>query len=252
MTELEIHPELKQLIDDLTPDNYEVFHVSELQDFGFRTVTFKHVLGDYQVVTSVRLGCDLGKVRESIQRAVENGNRDAIRSKDWYEFRNQFNTPDGSSLVFEKDHGLYLSFSHLVTYLLIKCNDWRGLTKADVDSAIERFKRELEQAKQDAIEREAAWLLSAKNDSLGELNNNEFLLFAGHCYYPHGGAEDFRLRGTVEECKAFFENRSDEIAGRGYVDNWGQIVDPVTLKIGLYGLNDKGRITWSKNDPNDD
>lgn len=55
-----------------------------------------------------------------------------------------------------------------------------------------------------------------------------FLLFAGHCHYPQGGVSD--LQGTFaseqEAIDAF-----GAYDGGSYIDHWGQIVDPVTMKV---------------------
>lgn len=53
-----------------------------------------------------------------------------------------------------------------------------------------------------------------------------FLLFAGEQYYPRGGAEDFQIRGTIEECKAQFESHCED---EGW--QWAHIADPNTLEI---------------------
>ena len=64
------------------------------------------------------------------------------------------------------------------------------------------------------------------------LHREQYILFAGHCYYADGGAEDFRgFYISIEAAKQDFVARADEIRGDSYVDNWGQIVDRVTMQI---------------------
>lgn len=78
----------------------------------------------------------------------------------------------------------------------------------------------------------------------------EYLLFAGHRYYPAGGADDFRFRGAIDECKAWFATHPKEIADTAYIDNWGQIVDPHTMKVIWIGQQSQkqdrspGEISW--------
>jgi hypothetical protein len=73
-------------------------------------------------------------------------------------------------------------------------------------------------------------------------------LFAGHHYYPRGGADDFRCFGSSEEelKRIYAENaaawsRDDG----GYPDPWGQIVDLRTMKV----LSQTDGVNW--NSPND-
>lgn len=83
----------------------------------------------------------------------------------------------------------------------------------------------------------------------------EYLLFAGHRYYPRGGMKDLCFRGTQDECKKYFLLHAGDIAHESYIDNWGQIVDMSTLEIIAYGALDHalGTITeagvprWVKN-----
>lgn len=63
----------------------------------------------------------------------------------------------------------------------------------------------------------------------------EYLLFAGHHYYPHGGIDDLQARGDIEYLKAYFLEHAAEIANESYIDNWGQIVDAITLRCVLVG-----------------
>lgn len=59
-------------------------------------------------------------------------------------------------------------------------------------------------------------------------------LFAGHHYYPEGGANDFRAFGeTVDELKEMYKRNGAKWskAVGTYSDPWGQIVDMETMKI---------------------
>jgi len=61
-------------------------------------------------------------------------------------------------------------------------------------------------------------------------------LFSGHCYYPEGGAEDFRAWGSIEELKELYAANADKWskdAAGTYADPWGQIVDMETMTIML-------------------
>jgi len=57
----------------------------------------------------------------------------------------------------------------------------------------------------------------------------EFVLFAGQCYYPMGGMDDIVFKGSMVECRDYF--KAHYIKEEGYVDVWGQIVDPATFRI---------------------
>lgn len=59
----------------------------------------------------------------------------------------------------------------------------------------------------------------------------DYLLFAGHRYYPNGGFNDYKMRGTIEECKEYFKKEYKKISNNSYIDNWAQIVDSETLKV---------------------
>lgn len=62
------------------------------------------------------------------------------------------------------------------------------------------------------------------------------LLFAGHNYYPKGGIDDLVSSGTVDELKDYFQKNSKKIASAsGYINNWGQIVNPETMLCVLWG-----------------
>ena len=59
-----------------------------------------------------------------------------------------------------------------------------------------------------------------------------FILFAGHCYYPFGGADDFRgFYDTIEAAQKAFIDKKQEICGDKNFDNWGQIVDKDTMDV---------------------
>jgi hypothetical protein len=251
----EVHPELLQMIETLTPEGYVVSSVGKMRDFGIRDVTFKHVLGDHKFFIPIRLGCNILKLQDSMQETIEKGNRDAIKNKDWYEFRNQFDIPEDASLRFDER---VLSLRKLYSrHPLLECEDWRGLDEAQIQIIHNRLKR-IKQEELDCVEQERQRVAKQHLESLalddkdfGLDESKEYLLFAGHRYYPQRGVEDLHLRGNFKECKVFFREEEREIA-KSYVDNWGQIVDPVTLEIVLYGLNREGRITWSKKDLDDD
>jgi hypothetical protein len=59
----------------------------------------------------------------------------------------------------------------------------------------------------------------------------KYLLFAGHAYYPEGGASDYQMTGTILECKKWFFEHAEEIASFQGIDNWAQIAECETLKI---------------------
>lgn len=72
------------------------------------------------------------------------------------------------------------------------------------------------------------------------MENDTYALFAGHNYYPCGGAEDFRAFGSLDELKALFAEKADEwsLGAGGYPDAWGHIADARTMKVVLvYGRN---------------
>lgn len=98
-----------------------------------------------------------------------------------------------------------------------------------------------------------------------------YLLFAGVPYYPHGGARDFKTKGTLEECKAWFEdpaNRMPKSEWQSPKEMWCDIVDAETMQIVVIGegtikgsvLNDEpvslGPVKWRtpdwRDDPEDD
>lgn len=86
---------------------------------------------------------------------------------------------------------------------------------------------------------------------------DRYYLFAGHRHYPNGGALDYRMSGTMEECKGWFAANAREIADGNYIDNWGQIVDPQTMAVVLYGeqvyspggYDEPSPAVWSAQDP---
>ena len=88
----------------------------------------------------------------------------------------------------------------------------------------------------------------------------KYLLFAGHNYYPDGGARDlFCQANSVEELKDVFLNEWDTIRGGSYIDNWGHIVEKESMKIILYGRLESAQGThstpgvpvWTEKDPFD-
>lgn len=64
----------------------------------------------------------------------------------------------------------------------------------------------------------------------------EYLLFAGHCYYPKGGMDDLVATGTIEELKEYFLVNARDIAAGSYVHNWAEIVETKTLRVVLKGM----------------
>ena len=57
------------------------------------------------------------------------------------------------------------------------------------------------------------------------------ILFAGDNYYPSGGIGDFVMCGTEQECLAKYQQMAMmNLEGRMIACNWGQIVDPATMK----------------------
>lgn len=71
-----------------------------------------------------------------------------------------------------------------------------------------------------------------------------YLLFAGHNYYPRGGAEDFRAFGdSIEELQELYTKSADawsRLEG-SYPNPWGQIVETSTMEIVLW---DRGKKGW--------
>jgi hypothetical protein len=64
-------------------------------------------------------------------------------------------------------------------------------------------------------------------------STTKFALFAGHPYYPEGGASDFRAFGTVDELKELYAAKADEWSRErgGYEEPWGQIVNVTTMTV---------------------
>ena len=76
--------------------------------------------------------------------------------------------------------------------------------------------------------------------------SNRLGLFAGHYYYPSGGAEDFRAFADNEELlKQLYADNADKWSRDegSYPDPWGQIVDMGTMEILLVNYNRGG---WDK------
>ena len=61
----------------------------------------------------------------------------------------------------------------------------------------------------------------------------KYALFAGHRYYPGGGACDFRAFGTIDELKELYKSKADKwsMDSGSYPDPWGQIVDVETMTV---------------------
>ncbi len=60
-------------------------------------------------------------------------------------------------------------------------------------------------------------------------------LFMGSRYYPEGGALDYKMRGTEEECKEHFK---EACRNTGLHSSWAQIVDPESFKVIQFGFQD--------------
>lgn len=74
-----------------------------------------------------------------------------------------------------------------------------------------------------------------------------YLLFAGHHYYPNGGMSDLQARGdTPAHLMRHFKSNAKGIAGASYIDNWGQIVDTMTMKVvfAVDGWDGEGEPDW--------
>lgn len=69
------------------------------------------------------------------------------------------------------------------------------------------------------------------------------LLFGGNNYYPEGGASDFLMRGSIDECKEYFEKNIIKIVG---ANSWGQIVDPESMQILEEGYFKHNAGAWDK------
>jgi hypothetical protein len=56
-------------------------------------------------------------------------------------------------------------------------------------------------------------------------------LFAGEWYYPSGGIGDFVMSGTEQECLTKYQEMAMMcLKGCNVACNWGQIIDPYTMK----------------------
>lgn len=67
-----------------------------------------------------------------------------------------------------------------------------------------------------------------------KIMENNYILFAGHNYYPEGGSLDFRAFGkTIDELKELFKKNRLEYGkcpGGGSPDPWGVIAEAKTMK----------------------
>lgn len=63
----------------------------------------------------------------------------------------------------------------------------------------------------------------------------QYALFAGHCFYPSGGASDLRAIGTISELKQMYAKSANKWSKEigGYPDPWGHIASLPSLKIVL-------------------
>jgi hypothetical protein len=73
------------------------------------------------------------------------------------------------------------------------------------------------------------------NDNPTPSSEEVYALFAGHCYYPSGGASDFRAFGTIDQLKELYAKYSKAWAvNKGdYDDPWGEIAKKETMTIVL-------------------
>ncbi len=56
-------------------------------------------------------------------------------------------------------------------------------------------------------------------------------LFVGESYYALGGISDFVMSGTEQECLTKYQEMAMmKLQGLNIACNWGQIVDPFTMK----------------------
>ncbi len=68
----------------------------------------------------------------------------------------------------------------------------------------------------------------------------KYLLFAGHVYYPQGGASDFQLAANeIEPLKEYFANNL-KVISRSYIQHWAEIVEAETMKVIERGRADEG------------
>jgi hypothetical protein len=79
-----------------------------------------------------------------------------------------------------------------------------------------------------------------EKDLVGIASTDLFCLFAGGCYYPMGGAYDFRGFGTVDDLKALYAENNK---GWDY-DPWGHICEHATMKIVLEADHRSDGIHW--------
>ncbi len=68
-----------------------------------------------------------------------------------------------------------------------------------------------------------------------------YALFAGHRYYPEGGASDFRGFGSIESLKELFDKNIDIWTSKtSYTGtHWGEIAEKETLEIVLSKIDDE-------------
>lgn len=61
-----------------------------------------------------------------------------------------------------------------------------------------------------------------------------YALFSGHCYYPWGGAGDFRGWGSIEDLKEIYANNAGEWSMESptsHPESWGQIAHRETMIV---------------------
>lgn len=79
--------------------------------------------------------------------------------------------------------------------------------------------------------------------------SNQYMLFTGQRFYPKGGMEDFRMKGTMQECLNYKDPEFEPLWGTASDEpEWGQIADAETLKVVLVGeqLNYEGPLVWKE------
>jgi len=64
------------------------------------------------------------------------------------------------------------------------------------------------------------------------VNKRDAILFAGITGYALGGISDYKFRGTVDECREYFDAHVADFRGEqpNGPSTWGQIVDADTLE----------------------
>lgn len=70
-----------------------------------------------------------------------------------------------------------------------------------------------------------------------------YLVFAGSCFYPHGGMEDLKLvKDSIDAAKKWFEEYAPK--QKYEPDQWCQVVDGYSLEIICKGDYDIDGFIW--------